>query len=67
MANEAFGVPYYYGVERLCAMATNNVEELLSLAAALYEGLQGEIGPSQSGPHPFFVRTRKTVARGREA
>ena len=26
-------MPYYYGIERLCAMATNNVEELLSLAA----------------------------------
>ncbi len=43
MANEAFGVPYYYGVERLCAMATNNVEELLSLAAALYEGLRAKL------------------------
>jgi hypothetical protein len=43
MANEAFGVPYYYGIERLCAMATNNVEELLSLAAALYEGLRAKL------------------------
>jgi hypothetical protein len=43
MANEAFGVPYYYGIERLCAMATNNVEELLSLAAALYDGLRAKL------------------------
>jgi hypothetical protein len=43
MANEAFGLPYYYGIERLCAMATNNVEELLSLAAALYEGLRAKL------------------------
>jgi hypothetical protein len=43
MANEAFGVPYYYGVERLCTMATNNVEELLSLAAALYDGLRAKL------------------------
>lgn len=33
-------VPYYYGLDRLCSMATSNVVELLSLAAALYEGLQ---------------------------
>jgi hypothetical protein len=37
--HEEFGVPYFFGLERLCAMATNNVEELLSLAAPLYEGL----------------------------
>jgi hypothetical protein len=43
MANDAFGLPYYYGIERLCAMATNNVEELLSLAAALYEGLRAKL------------------------
>jgi hypothetical protein len=35
--------PYYFNVERLSAMATNNVEELLSLAAALYEGLQAKL------------------------
>ncbi len=33
-------VPYYFSLERLCVMATNNVEELLSLAAALYVGMQ---------------------------
>ena len=43
IANDAFGLPYYYGIERLCAMATNNVEELLSLAAALYEGLRAKL------------------------
>ena len=43
MANEAFSMPYYYGIERLCAMATNNVEELLSLAAVLYEGLRAKL------------------------
>jgi hypothetical protein len=43
MANEAFGVPYYYGIERLCTMATNNVEELLSLAATLYDGLRAKL------------------------
>ena len=37
--NHELKIPYYYGIDRLCAMATNNVEELLSLAAALYEGL----------------------------
>jgi hypothetical protein len=33
-------IPYYFGLERLCIMATSNVEELLFLAATLYEGLQ---------------------------
>lgn len=33
-------IPYYFGLERLCIMATTNVEELLFLAATLYEGLQ---------------------------
>ncbi len=35
-------VPYYFGIERLCTMATGNVEELLSLAAPLYDGLQAK-------------------------
>lgn len=35
-------IPYYFGIERLCLMATNNVEELLRLASALYEGLQAK-------------------------
>ena len=37
--NQELDIPYYYGMERLCALATFNVEELLSLAAALYEAL----------------------------
>jgi hypothetical protein len=41
-ANYEQKVPYYYGLERLCAMATNNVEELLGLAAALYDGMKAK-------------------------
>ena len=37
--NQELAVPYYFGMERLCALATFNVEELLSLAAALYDAL----------------------------
>ncbi|KFN44207.1 hypothetical protein [Arenimonas oryziterrae] len=37
--HEELGVPYYYGLEKLCVMATYNVEELLSMAASLYEGM----------------------------
>jgi len=37
--NNELKIPYYYGIDRLCVLATNNVEELLSLAAALYDGL----------------------------
>jgi hypothetical protein len=37
--NEELKIPYYFGIEQLCRMATSNVEELLSLAAVLYEAL----------------------------
>jgi hypothetical protein len=30
--HEELGMPYYFGFERLCVMATSNVEELLGLA-----------------------------------
>jgi hypothetical protein len=40
--HEDLRIPYYYGIERLCTLATNNVEELLGLAAALYEGLKAK-------------------------
>jgi len=39
---EELKLPYYFGFERLCVMATSNVEELLSLAASLYEGLKAK-------------------------
>ncbi|HDS0921137.1 TPA: hypothetical protein QEM85_005126 [Pseudomonas putida] len=38
--HEELGIPYYYGLDRLFTMATTNVEELLSLAAALFVGMQ---------------------------
>lgn len=38
--HKELNIPYYFGFERLCVMATSNVEELLFLAAALYEGLR---------------------------
>lgn len=37
--HEELKLPFYYGFERLCVMATYNVEELLSMAAELYEGI----------------------------
>jgi len=40
--HEELRIPHYYGIERLCILATNNVEELLSLAAALYDGLRAK-------------------------
>ena len=42
-AHEELKIPYYFGIERLCIMATNNVEELLALAAELYQGLQAKL------------------------
>ena len=40
--HEDLKIPYYFGLDRLCTMATNNVEELLSLAAALYVGIRAK-------------------------
>lgn len=42
LCHDEVKIPYYYGVERLCALATNNVEELLAVAASLYEGMQAK-------------------------
>jgi hypothetical protein len=39
-AHDEASLPTYYGMDSLCSMATNNVEELLGLAAALYDGLE---------------------------
>jgi len=38
--NNDFSIPYYFGINRLCALATNNIEELLYLSAGLYSGMQ---------------------------
>lgn len=38
--HEDLKVPYYFGIRVLCALATSNVEELLNVAAYLYEGMQ---------------------------
>ena len=38
--HEELNIPYYFGMERLSALATNNVNELLFLAAALYDNLK---------------------------
>ena len=40
--HEELNIPYYFGLERLCVMATNNVEELLFLAAKLYDALRAK-------------------------
>jgi hypothetical protein len=40
--HEELNIPYYFGLDRLCIMATNNVEELLFLAAKLYDALRAK-------------------------
>ena len=40
--HEELRVPYYFGIERLCILATSNLEELLSMAAVLYDGLRAK-------------------------
>jgi hypothetical protein len=44
------GLPYYYGLERLCVMASTNIEELLALAAALYAGAKARQILRKRGP-----------------
>ncbi len=40
--HEELGVPYYFGIKQLLTLATNNVEELLAIAGALYDGLKAK-------------------------
>ncbi|WP_082746864.1 ORC-CDC6 family AAA ATPase [Burkholderia sp. MSMB1826] len=40
--HEELDVPLYYGIDRLCSLATGNVEELLGIAANLYEGMRAK-------------------------
>jgi hypothetical protein len=40
MCHEELKVPYYFGIKVLCTLATGNVEELLNIAAHLYEGMR---------------------------
>jgi hypothetical protein len=40
--HDQLNIPYYFGLDRLCVMATSNIEELLSLAASLYVALQAK-------------------------
>jgi hypothetical protein len=40
--HEELKVPYYFGLDRLCVMTTSNVEELLFLAAQLYDALRAK-------------------------
>lgn len=37
--HEELHIPYYFGIDRVCVLATSNIDELLSIAAALYDGL----------------------------
>lgn len=41
--HEELKIPYYFGLERLCVMASANIEELLTLAAALFTGMQNKL------------------------
>jgi hypothetical protein len=65
--HEELGIPYYFGFDRLCVMATSNVEELLALAAALYVGLQAKqvLGKSEPFLSPLEQEKllREAVAR----
>lgn len=68
--HEELGIPYYFGFERLCVMATNNVEELLALAAGLYLGIQAKqvLGKAELILSPLEQEKllREAAARKRE-
>lgn len=49
-AHEELGIPYYFGIERLCTLATNNIDELLVLAAALYDALRAQQALRRADP-----------------
>lgn len=40
--HEELSIPYYFGIDRFCVLATNNVEELLASAADVYDALQAK-------------------------
>lgn len=69
--NKELKLPYYFGIERLCALASNNVEELLGLAAALYEGMKAKQilrrhNQPQLSPGEQEKRLKDAAARKRE-
>lgn len=39
LLTKRYGLPYYYGMDRLIQLATNNIEEFLGMSAQLYERL----------------------------
>lgn len=39
-AHHDSNLPYYFGLDTLCSLATNNIEELLGLASKLYDGIE---------------------------
>lgn len=41
-AHRDYRIPYYFGFDQLCSLATYNVEQLLSLCAALYDGIKSK-------------------------
>ncbi|MDP2815321.1 MAG: hypothetical protein Q8O19_01415, partial [Rectinemataceae bacterium] len=65
--HEDVKISYYFGIERLCVLATNNIEELLGLAATLYEGLKAKqvlrketvLSPAEQEKHLTEAAKRK--------
>lgn len=62
--NHDLKVPYYFGMDRLCAMSTNNVEELLNLAAALYEGMKAKQVLRRHTQPQLFPREQEKRLKG---
>lgn len=65
--NHQVGVPYYFGWDRICTMATSNIEELLSMAAAIFDAIHAkvilrkdfELAPHEQEKHLRSVAKRR--------
>lgn len=68
--HEELDVPYYFGIDRLCLMASSNVDELLVLSAELYEGLRANQILRRTDlaltPHEQDKRLKEVAKRKRE-
>lgn len=52
-------LPYYFGMETLYAMATNNIEELIGLASKLYDGMEANQMLRRGDPSLTVIEQQK--------
>ena len=52
-------LPYYFSMDTLCAMATNNIEELIGLASRLYDGIEANQMLRRTDPSLTVIEQQK--------